>query len=119
MTVTIWHHVLESEGILYGGINLALIIEDVRHVAKLARLALTEEEMVRLLGHLNALMEHFTKLQELDTTQIEPTSHSIPILNVFREDQTRCSLLPESFLRNAPEAEDNLFIVPRIVEDEG
>lgn len=90
--------------------------EQVARVAFLARLELTNEEKDRLTGHLNQILEHFRKLEELDTTDVEPTSHVIPVENVFRPDNSRPSLSPEDVLANAPEAEDNCFAVPRIVE---
>jgi len=90
--------------------------KEVEHVAWLARLELTEEEKEQLTFHLNQLMVHFEKLRELDTADIEPTSHSIPIQNVFRDDIARESLLIEEALSNAPEAEDDYFVVPQVVE---
>lgn len=90
--------------------------EEVEHVAWLARLELTQEEKEELTHHLNQLMVHFEKLRELDTTDIEPTSHSILVQNVFRDDIARASLLIEEALSNAPEAEDGYFVVPQVVE---
>lgn len=90
--------------------------EEVEHVAWLARLELTDEESERMAGQLNQLMVHFEKLQELDTTEIAPTSHSIPMENVFREDAAGPSLPVEAAVSNAPEANDNYFVVPQIVD---
>src|SRR5262249_53119362 len=90
--------------------------QEVERVALLARLELTDEEKTRLRRDLNAIMEHFARLQELDTTGVPPTSHAVPLENVFREDETRPSLPREEFLREAPAATDEFFIVPRIVE---
>ncbi|MDO8682180.1 MAG: Asp-tRNA(Asn)/Glu-tRNA(Gln) amidotransferase subunit GatC [Armatimonadota bacterium] len=90
--------------------------EQVEQVAFLARLELTGEEKDKLTGHLNQILEHFHKLQELDTDDVEPTSHVIPVENVFREDKARPSLPVEEALANAPEQQDNCFAVPRIVE---
>ena len=90
--------------------------KEVEHVAWLARLELTEKEKEQLTFHLNQLMVHFEKLRELDTADIEPTSHSIPVQNVFRDDIARDSLLIEEALSNAPEAEDGYFVVPQVVE---
>jgi aspartyl-tRNA(Asn)/glutamyl-tRNA(Gln) amidotransferase subunit C len=97
---------------------VALTIEDVRHVARLARLQLNDDELNRMYTQINRLVEHFSALDELNTEGVEPTSHSIPIINVFREDVARPGLPPENFLKEAPQAEDGLFVVPRIVEDE-
>lgn len=95
---------------------MALTPEEVRKVALLARLELDDAEVARQSKHLNDLLAQFEKLQELDVTDIEPTSHSIPVFNVFREDAARPSLPREEALQNAPEQRDGCFIVPRIVE---
>jgi len=90
--------------------------EEIEHVALLARLQLSEEEKERLTGHLNQIMVHFEKLQELDTSEVEPTSHSIPVENVLREDVAGPSLPVEDVIANAPEARDDQFVVPQVVE---
>ena len=90
--------------------------EEVGQVAFLARLELTDAEKDSLTGHINNLLEHFAKLREVDTSGVEPTSHVIPVENVFRADRMRPSLPVEDVLANAPEAEDDCFAVPRIVE---
>lgn len=90
--------------------------EDIEKVAHLSRLELSEEEKDRLTGQINQLLEHFENLQKLDTDDVEPTSHVIPVYNVFRKDEWRPSLLPEDVVANAPEAQDNCFVVPRVVE---
>ena len=90
--------------------------EEIEHVALLARLQLSEEEKERLTGHLNQIMVHFEKLQELDTSEVEPTSHSIPVENVFREDVAGPSLSVEDVIANAPEARDDQFVVPQVVD---
>jgi aspartyl-tRNA(Asn)/glutamyl-tRNA(Gln) amidotransferase subunit C len=95
---------------------MALTPEEVRKVALLARLELDDEEVERQAKHINNLLAQFQKLQELDVTGIEPTSHSLPVYNVFREDAARPSLPREEVLQNAPEAREGYFIVPRIVE---
>jgi aspartyl-tRNA(Asn)/glutamyl-tRNA(Gln) amidotransferase subunit C len=90
--------------------------EDIEHVALLARLELSEEEKDSLTGRLNQIMEHFGKLQELDTSQVEPTSHSIPLQNVFRQDVAGPSMTPADVVANAPESRDDQFVVPQVVE---
>jgi aspartyl-tRNA(Asn)/glutamyl-tRNA(Gln) amidotransferase subunit C len=96
---------------------MALTLEELKHVAKLARLELPDERLSELTRHINALMTHFERLNALPTENIEPTSHSIPIYNVFREDEVAPCLPREQALSAAPEARDGLFIVPRIVEE--
>jgi aspartyl/glutamyl-tRNA(Asn/Gln) amidotransferase C subunit len=90
--------------------------EDVAHVAELAHLALTEDELARLQRELNRILEHFAELQQLDTDDVEPTSHAIPMVNVFREDVKAEPLPLEAILQNAPDREEEFFRVPRIVE---
>jgi aspartyl-tRNA(Asn)/glutamyl-tRNA(Gln) amidotransferase subunit C len=93
-----------------------LTLEQVDHVALLARLQLTPEEKQKLTEDLNVILEHFERLQELDTAEVEPTSHAIPMQNVFRPDEVRPSLPREQFLREAPDAREEYFVVPRIVD---
>ncbi len=94
---------------------MSLTREDVRKVALLSRLELTDEEVDAQTKPLNDILQQFELLQKLDVSGIEPTSHSIPIVNVFREDIEIPSLTREAALANAPEARDGCFVVPRIV----
>lgn len=95
---------------------MLLTREEIAQIARLARLELTDEETDSLTVHINRIMEYFAELQKLDTDEVEPTSHVIPIENVFREDKARPSLPTEEILANAPEKRDGCFVVPRIVE---
>ena len=90
--------------------------EEVEHVALLARLDLTEEEKTRYTEELNQILAHFEKLNELDTAETPPTSHVMPMTNVFRADEVRPSLPVEEVLANAPDAAEDSFRVPRVVE---
>lgn len=89
----------------------------VDHVARLARLDLSEEERERMRVELSHILEHAGKIQALDLDGIEATSHSIPLKNVMRKDEVKPSLPQEEALRNAPASEDGRFKVPRIIED--
>ena len=89
----------------------------VDHVARLARLDLTEEERERMRVELSNILEHADRIQALDLDGVEPTSHALPLRNVMRPDEVRPSLSPEDALANAPKEEDARFLVPRIVED--
>ena len=89
----------------------------VDHVARLARLALSEEEREKMSAELTVILEHAEKIQALDLDGVEPTAHAVALENVLRKDEVTPSLPPEEALRNAPEAEDGRFKVPRIVED--
>ena len=93
-----------------------LTLKQVEHVALLARLELTPDEKQRLQSDLNSILDHFQRLQELDTSAIEPMTHAIPMTNVFREDVARPSLPVGEVLAAAPEAREECFVVPRIVE---
>jgi aspartyl-tRNA(Asn)/glutamyl-tRNA(Gln) amidotransferase subunit C len=93
-----------------------LTLPEVEHVALLARLELTAQEKTKLTEDLNVILEHFERLQELDTTDVEPTSHAIPMQNVFRADEVRPSLPREVILAEAPDAREGYFVVPRVVE---
>ena len=89
---------------------------DVRHVARLARIALAEEEVNVFQGQLGRVLEHIEHLKKLDVAGVEPTAHTYPIFNVTREDVPGASLAREAVLGLAPRAANNLFIVPKVVE---
>ena len=89
---------------------------EVEHVARLARLELTEEEKARMLAQLDSILRYMEKLNELDTRDVEPTSHVLPIVNVMREDELRPCLSQEEALANAPDRYDVFFRVPKIIE---
>lgn len=95
---------------------MVLSAEEVRRVARLARLHLSPEEVERFRVQLSQVLEAAEGLRELDTDGVEPTAHAIPVSNVFRDDERRPSLPRELVLMNAPESVDGLFKVPRIVE---
>ena len=82
------------------------------HVARLARLALTDDEIERLTGELDAILEAVGVVAELDLADVEPTSHPLDLVNVWDEDVPRDPLPLEDALANAPETEDGLFRVP-------
>lgn len=89
----------------------------VDHVARLARLDLTEEERDRMRLELTKILEHAEKIQALDLDDVAPTSHALPVENVMRSDLKKPSLPQDVALANAPETEDGRFKVPRIIED--
>jgi aspartyl-tRNA(Asn)/glutamyl-tRNA(Gln) amidotransferase subunit C len=89
---------------------------DVEHIAMLARLRLNEEEKITYSEQLSNILEYIDKLNELDTTDVEPTSHVLDITNVFREDNLQKSLHPDDALSNAPDRKGNFYRVPRIIE---
>jgi len=89
---------------------------DIEKVARLARLELSGEERETFGNQLEQILTYMEQLNRLDTTGVEPTSHAIPIYNVFREDEVRPSLSQEEVLAIAPEEEEGHFKVPRIIE---
>ena len=89
----------------------------VKHIAKLARLEMEEEEVERFSEQLSSIVDYIEKLNELDTDLIEPLAHCLPIHNVFREDVAKESLGVERALSNAPEREEEYFKVPKILDD--
>jgi len=91
--------------------------EQVRHVAKLARLEITEAEQEAFSRQLSSILTHIEQLESWDTTGIEPTSTVLDQTNVFREDQTKLCLPVEQALANAPDSEGGYFRVPRILEE--
>ena len=86
--------------------------EQVEHVALLARLALSEEEIERLGGQLGAILEAVSKVSELDLSGVDPTSHPLDVVNVWRDDEARPSWPLATALANAPESEADAFQVP-------
>jgi aspartyl-tRNA(Asn)/glutamyl-tRNA(Gln) amidotransferase subunit C len=88
---------------------------DVEHVAHLARLGLAEEELARLEGQLNHILEQYDILSRLDTEAIPPTAQTIELENILRDDVTRPSLPVEDALANAPERDGDFVVVPPIL----
>ena len=85
-----------------------------RHVARLARLELTGDEMVRMQGELSAILAYVDQVRELDLEAVPPTTHAIPLENVMREDVPAPSVPAELALREAPEVHGDGFAVPRM-----
>lgn len=90
--------------------------EDVKYVARLARLKFEPEELDLYSGQLSSIISHIDKIGELDLSAVDPTAHVIELANVFREDEARASVTQESALANGPEVESGAFRVPPILE---
>ncbi len=88
----------------------------VRHIALLSRLELNEEEIEVYQQQLSSIIEYVEKLNQIDTKDVEPTSHVLPLNNIFREDLVKESISREEVLRNAPDPTDKFFRVPKIIE---
>lgn len=95
---------------------MALTPEQVEHIARLARIGLTEQEIRSLTGQLSRILEHMDSLRQLDTRDLPSTYHVLPLTNVLRSDEARPSLPREAALANAPQAEEGAFRVPKITE---
>jgi aspartyl-tRNA(Asn)/glutamyl-tRNA(Gln) amidotransferase subunit C len=91
---------------------VAISRDEVLHVARLARLALTDEEVERLGAQLNAILEAVGKVAQLDLEGVEPTSHPLDLANVWADDEPAPSLGPDDVFANAPDREDDFFRVP-------
>ncbi len=96
--------------------TMKLSRKEVEHVAFLSRLALNEREAEEFTRQFNQMFEQFEKLNELDTSQVEPTAHVLQMQNILRQDSVRASLPVDEVLANAPDREDGYFSVPRIME---
>lgn len=91
-----------------------ITIKDVEHVAKLARLELSEEEKEKFSKQLGDILKYVEQMNEVDTTGVEPMSHAIPMVNVMREDKVVSEHTKEELMANAPLKEDGFFRVPKI-----
>mgnify|MGYP000861787914 FL=1 len=89
--------------------------QEVEHVAALAHLRFSEKEQEQLLGQLNAILGYMEKLNTLDTSDVNPTSHVLNLDNVFRADEIKKSLSQEEALRNAPSSDQGHFTVPKVI----
>jgi aspartyl-tRNA(Asn)/glutamyl-tRNA(Gln) amidotransferase subunit C len=89
---------------------------DIKYVAHLARLALTPDEEKKLSDQLGHILGYVEKLKQVDVSNVEPTAHAVPMVNITRADEIRPSLSSEDALRNAPNQSGGLFIVPKVVE---
>jgi aspartyl-tRNA(Asn)/glutamyl-tRNA(Gln) amidotransferase subunit C len=96
----------------------AISREEVAHLARLARLAVTEQELDQFAGQLDVILQSVARVGEVAADEIPPTSHSVPLTNVLRDDVVRPCLPRDAALAGAPDAEDGRFRVPRILDEE-
>jgi aspartyl-tRNA(Asn)/glutamyl-tRNA(Gln) amidotransferase subunit C len=89
---------------------------NIKYVAHLARIALTPDEEKKLAAQLGNILGYIEKLKELDVSNVEPTAHAVPMVNVTRADEIQASLPHDEAMRGAPKQTNGLFIVPKIVE---
>lgn len=96
---------------------MALTLDEVRHIARLARLRLTEEEERSYAGQLSAILDHVARLAEADTTSVPPTATVLPLQAPLREDTPRPGRTTARMLANAPAAEQDMFRIPPVFDD--
>lgn len=95
---------------------MSITQKDVKHIARLSRLYLSDEETTTFGGQLNSILEYVEQLNSLNINNAEPTAHVIPLNNVMRDDIQKPSLPIEEALKNAPDAMENFYRVPKIIE---
>ena len=96
---------------------MALSKDEVLKVGTLSRIRLTDDEVERFAGQLSSILDYVDKLNELDTSGVEPLAHALPLHNVLREDEPRPGLDPQKAIGGAPESADTFFRVPRVIDD--
>ena len=94
---------------------MAVTKQEVEKIAELARLEFNESEIEHLTKDMNQILQHMDKLNELDTSNVEPLSHPIEVNNVFREDELKLSTKREEALKNAPDKDEEFFKVPKVI----
>jgi aspartyl-tRNA(Asn)/glutamyl-tRNA(Gln) amidotransferase subunit C len=91
---------------------------EVRHVAHLSRLKPSDEEVAQLAGQLSEILGYMAKLDEVDTTEVPPTAHALPVSNILRPDETQISLPLDTALANAPQREGSFFGLPKVLDQD-
>lgn len=91
---------------------------DVRHIALLSRLKPSDDEVRLFADQLSSILTYVEQLSEIDTTEVPPTAHALPVHNVFRPDEPKPSLAPDAALANAPQRDGHFFAVPKVLEQE-
>jgi aspartyl-tRNA(Asn)/glutamyl-tRNA(Gln) amidotransferase subunit C len=96
---------------------MSLTPDEVRHVARLARLELSADELPRMADQLNRILGYIEQIQQLDTDSVEPLAHPLPVQNVFRDDEPAPSLPVDEALKNTPSRTGDYFAVPPVFDD--
>ena len=109
-------HNYVGERFHFGSVNLKLSREEVKHIALLARLGLTDADVEKFREQLSNILENFEVLKQVDTTGVPPTSHPVALTNVLRDDEVAPSYPPKDILANAPQEEDGCFRVRAVLE---
>lgn len=95
---------------------MSISVEEVRYIARLARLQVAPGEEERIAAQMSRILDYVDQLKELDTEGVAPMSHVLPLQNVVREDAVRPRITHEDALRSAPDADEDFFRVPRVIE---
>lgn len=95
-----------------------LTLEETRHIAHLARLALREDELAAYATTLTSILRYFEALDAVDTSDVKPTAHALPTFDVFRDDEVVPALPPDEVMVQAPDARDSYFRVPKVLDQE-
>lgn len=98
------------------GYEVKISRDEVSHVANLARLDFGDDEIETLTGQMNSILDYIDKLGELNTEDVEPTYHAVPVTNAFREDERKREFSVDEALANAPDSEEGNFKVPKVLE---
>lgn len=98
-----------------GGKHKELTLDDVKHVARLARLALDDQRLRQLMPQLESILHYVDQIQQADVSGVEPMAHALPLANVLREDVVEPSLPIEAVLQNAPQTDGRFFKVPKVI----
>jgi aspartyl-tRNA(Asn)/glutamyl-tRNA(Gln) amidotransferase subunit C len=96
---------------------MSVTIKDVEHIAKLAKLEFTGDEMEKFTHQINQILDYVEQLNKLDTADVEPLSHVIQLSNVFRTDEAKPSTSTDEALKNAPSKNEEFFKVPKVIGD--
>ena len=96
---------------------MSLTPDEIRHIARLARLGITEEDVERFSGQLSSILDYFEELQQLDTDDVPPTAYTLDLHNVLRSDETAPCTDPDDVMANAPAQEDGYFRVRAVLEE--
>jgi aspartyl-tRNA(Asn)/glutamyl-tRNA(Gln) amidotransferase subunit C len=106
----------ENPIVFSGSYSMKITKDEVRHISLLSRLLFSDEEIEVFSKDLNSILEYVSKISELNTEDVEPTSHVVPLMNIMRDDVVKTSLTIDKVLQNAPDKEDECFKVPKIIQ---
>ncbi len=95
---------------------MAVTIDDVKHIAELSQLKFSEDELINFTREMNNILKYVEKLNEINTENIQPLTHTIEVVNVFRQDEIKQSISKQEAFKNAPDNTEDFFRVPKIIK---